>query len=568
MSNLRKILKGMEKRYAVYTALSPVSMIGEVLLETYIPLVMAKIIDVGIANRDLPYVLRTGIFMVCCALFSLLCGALCARFAACASQGFSHNLRRRIFSKIQNFSFANIDKFSTASLITRLTTDVTNIQNVYQMMIRMCVRSPFMLIAGSFMAFSINADLSLIFLVAIPILAIAILSVSTTAHPRFEKMMKKYDVLNARVQENLVGIRVVKAFVRGEYEEEKFKNAAQDLQKAQIHAEKLIIFLTPIMQVVMYVSIIATMWFGGNKVISTEMTTGQLISFFTYIAQVLSSLMMLGMVFVSLLDEESDVTNPENPIMNVKDGSICFENVDFSYNKREDNCVLTDVNLKIESGQVVGIIGGTGSSKTTLIQLIPRLYDATIGEVRVGGVDVRKYDLDVLRNQVSMVLQKNVLFSGTIKDNLRWGNKDATDEDMISVCKLAQAHDFILGFTSGYDTYIEQGGTNVSGGQKQRLCIARALLKKPKILILDDSTSAVDTKTDALIRKALKDEIPSTTKLIIAQRISSIIEADKIVLLDGGKIIAVGKHEELLKYNAVYKDIYESQNKSLKKGSE
>ena len=572
MSNLRKILKGMEKRYAVYTALSPVSMIGEVLLETYIPLVMAKIIDVGIANRDLPYVLRTGIFMVCCALFSLLCGALCARFAACASQGFSHNLRRRIFSKIQNFSFANIDKFSTASLITRLTTDVTNIQNVYQMMIRMCVRSPFMLIAGSFMAFSINADLSLIFLVAIPILATAILFVSTRAHPRFEKMMKKYDALNARVQENLVGIRVVKAYVRGEYEEEKFKNAAEDLQKAQIHAEKLIIFLTPIMQVVMYVSIIAVMWFGGNKVITTDMTTGELISFFTYISQVLSSLMMLGMVFVSLvlsrasmqricevLDEESDVTNPENPIMNVKDGSICFENVDFSYNKREDNCVLTDVNLKIESGQVVGIIGGTGSSKTTLVSLIPRLYDSLKGSVKVGGNDVRSYDLTTLRDSVAMVLQKNVLFSGTILDNLKWGNANATEEEIIQACKAADAHNFISSFTEGYKTVLGQGGVNVSGGQKQRLCIARALLKKPKILILDDSTSAVDTATESRIRTALKDICPDTTKIIIAQRISSVKDADVIFVLDGGKVSGYGTHDELLTTNAIYKEVFDSQ---------
>ena len=574
MSDVKKLLKGLEKKYVVNTFLSPIVMIGEVVMEVIIPFVMAKIIDVGVANKDLPFVLKTGLLMVGLAVISLCFGVLGTKFSTFAAQGFAANLRKRLFNRIQAFSFANVDKFSTASLVTRLTTDVNMTMNVYRMLIHMCIRSPFMLIAGSIMAFTINKKLAVVFLVAIPVIAFSILFISVKAHPRFEKMMKKFDKMNAAIQENLIGIRIVKAFVRGNYEEEKFNQAAEDVKKAQVHAEKLIILMMPIMQLVMYSTMICVMWLGGRQVAWGQMLSGELISFFTYVTQVLSSLMMLGMVFVSLvmvkaskkrivevLDEIPEIENPENPITTVKDGSVQFENVFFSYNKKKDNCVLKDVSVNIKSGQVVGVIGGTGSSKTTFVSLIPRLYDALEGSVKVGGVDIRNYDLQTLRDSVAMVLQKNVLFSGTIKENLRWGKEDATDEELERVCKLAQADEFIQSFPDKYDTYIEQGGTNVSGGQKQRLCIARALLKKPKILILDDSTSAVDAKTDKLIRKAFKEEIPNTTKIIIAQRIASVEDADKIIVFENGEINGFGTHEELLKTNAIYKEVYESQVK-------
>lgn len=572
MSNIKKLVSGLEKKYVAATFLSPVSMIGEVVMEVYIPFVMAKIIDVGIANADVSYVTKTGLLMVGLAIISLICGCLGARFGAVASQGFSHNLRGKLFRKLQSFSFANIDKFSTASLITRLTTDVTMCQNVYQMMIRMCVRSPFMMVAGCIMACRINVQLAMIFFIAIPILAVAILTLANTAHPRFEKMMKKFDALNSAIQENLIGIRVVKAFVRGEYEEEKFTKAADDVRKAQVHAEKIIIFMMPIMQLTMYTAMIAVMWFGGRKVVVGSMSAGQLISFFTYVTQVLMSLMMLGMVFVSLvmvkasigrivevLDETPDIANPAAPVTEVKDGSIEFSNVSFSYNKKEDNCVLKDINFSIKSGQVVGIIGGTGSSKSSLVSLVPRLYDAFRGEVKVGGVNVKDYDMTALRDSVAMVLQKNVLFSGTIRENLLWGNEHATEEDIKKVCQAADADSFITSFPDGYETELGQGGVNVSGGQKQRLCIARALLKNPKILILDDSTSAVDTATESRIRTALKDICPDTTKIIIAQRISSVKDADVILVLDDGKISGFGNHDELLASNEIYREVFESQ---------
>lgn len=573
MSSISKITKGMEKKYIAYTCLSPVSMIGEVLMESVIPLIMAKIIDDGIQAGNFSVVLSQGLLMAGLSIISLICGCGGSIFSARASQGFSHNLRKRLFNKVQNFSFANIDKFSTASLVTRLTTDVTNIQNVYRMVIQMCFRAPFMLIAGTIMAFKLNSRLSLVFAIAIPILAVAIVLLGMEAHPLFEKMLKKYDALNARVQENLIGIRVVKAYVRQDFENDKFEKAADEVRKGQVRAEKRIILLFPIMQIVIYSTVITVLWLGGKQVVIGGMKVGELTSFITYVTQVLSSLMMVGFIFtglvlstasikrvVEVLDEELDVVNPENPVMNVKDGSISFENVDFSYLKKEDNLALSGINLEIKSGAVVGIIGGTGSSKSSLVSLLPRLYDVTKGVVKVGGVDVRNYDLTVLRDSVSMVLQKNVLFSGSIKENLRWGNENATDEEIIEACKAADADSFIQSFPDKYETHIEQSGSNVSGGQKQRLCIARALLKKPKILILDDSTSAVDTATEARIRGELKNLAPETTKIIIAQRISSVKEADMIVVLDDGKINGVGTHDELLANNAIYREVNESQS--------
>lgn len=572
MSNARKLLKGLEKKYVINSILSPIVMMGEVIMEVIIPFVMAKIIDVGIANSNLSYVVKTGLMMVGLACISLTCGVLGTRFSTYAAQGYGYNLRRRLYDKIQDFSFANLDKFSTASLVTRLTTDVNMSQNVYRLLIHMTFRSPIMLIAGTVMAFKINSRLALIFLVAIPIIACGVIFISIFAHPRFEKMMKMFDGMNATIQENLIGIRVVKAYVRGNYEENKFKKAAENVLKAQVHAEKLIIFMMPIMQFVMYGAMIAVMWFGGRQVVWGTMKTGELISFFTYVTQVLSSLMMLGMLFISLvmvkasnhricevLDEQSDIANPENPITTVKDGSVVFDNVSFSYSKNKENCVLTDINLNIKSGQTVGIIGGTGSSKTTLVSLIPRLYDVFSGSVKIGGKDVRNYDLKVLRDSVAMVLQKNVLFSGTIKENLLWGNENATEQEIIQACKAADADSFIQSFPNGYQTELGQGGVNVSGGQKQRLCIARALLKNPKILILDDSTSAVDTATESRIRKSLKEIAPETTKIIIAQRISSVKDADIIFVLNEGKLNGAGTHEQLLENNEIYREVFESQ---------
>lgn len=577
METIKKLLSGLERKYKVNSILAPIMMIGEVLMEVLIPMIMAKIIDVGIANHDAAYVIKIGLIMVMCSVFSLTFGVLSGKFAATGALGFAKNLRRKLFNKVQDFSFANCDKFSTASLVTRLTTDVTSAQNTYMMIIRTCIRSPIMFISAIIMSFSINSRLALIFLVAIPLIAIPVALIAIKAHPRFKIMMKKYDGLNADVQENLNGIRVVKAFVREEYETKDFHNIADDLRKTQVKAEKLVILNMPIMQLVMYLSTIAVLWFGGNMIICQTMETGVLISFITYLSQILMSLMMISMIFIMLvmsrasiarimevLDEKIDIENPDSSIacQIVKDGSIKFENVFFSYDKTEKDIVLSDVNIEIPSGFTVGIIGGTGSSKTTLVQLIPRLYDTLRGDVFVGGKNVKEYGLKILRDSVAMVLQKNVLFSGTIRENLCWGNSDATDEQIIEACKSACAHDFISGFPEGYNTQLGQGGVNLSGGQKQRLCIARALLKKPKILILDDSTSAVDTATDFSIRQALANTLKDTTKIIIAQRISSVKDSDVIYVMDEGKIVGSGNHQQLLETSKIYREVYESQQNS------
>lgn len=562
------------REYKKDSIITPIFMILEVIMEVFIPFLMAAIIDNGIGNGDMKYVYVVGGIMVIASLLSLTFGALGGKYAARASTGLAKNLRRGMYSNIQDFSFSNLDKFSTAGLVTRLTTDVTNVQNAYQMMLRMLVRAPIMLISAMIMAFYINAKLSLIFLVAIVFLSIALGLIVAKALPHFKRVFKKYDDLNASVQENLTGIRVVKAYVREEHEISKFNKSSEILYNFFISAEKIVVLNMPIMQFAIYTCVLCLSWLGAKMVVSDTMTTGELMSLFTYASNILMSLMFISMVFVMLtmakssaeriaevLDEKSDLSNPENPIYEVKDGSVEFENVNFSYSKKSDNLNLENINFKINSGETIGILGGTGSAKTTLVQLIPRLYDVTSGAVKVGGIDVRKYDIETLRDEVAMVLQKNVLFSGTIKENLRWGNKEATDEEIIHACKQAQADDFIQSFPGKYDTYIEQGGTNVSGGQKQRLCIARALLKKPKILILDDSTSAVDTKTDSVIRKAFKEEIPNTTKIIIAQRISSVEDADKIIVLNDGIIDGFGTHEELLKNNEIYQEVYNSQVK-------
>jgi len=585
MSTIKKLMAGLEKKYKVYTALSPLTMIGEVVMETVIPLLMAKIIDVGIRNNDIAYVVRMGIIMIGAACLSLACGAFGARFAAVASLGFSRNLRRRLFAKVQDYSFGNVDHFSTASLVTRLTTDVTNTQNTYQMIVRMCVRAPFMLISGTVMACFLNRELSSVFFIVIPVLAICLWLIAYAAYPRFRVMLKQYDKLNNTVQENVTAIRVVKSFVRGKFENEKFADAADKVRATQLKAEKIVILNMPLMQFVVYACIIVVLWFGGKMIVVGKMQTGELISFITYITQILMSLMMLSMVFIMLilsrasisrivevLDEVPEIKNPA-PIVftnengqevsgvfnKVPNGCIDFKNVSFSYTKDANNVVLDDVNLHIESGQVVGLLGGTGSSKSTLVSLIPRLYDTLSGTVSVGGIDVRKYDLVTLRDSVAMVLQKNVLFSGTIKENLRWGKEDATDEEIRNACIAADADEFVQTLPKGYDTDLGQGGVNISGGQKQRLCIARALLKQPKILILDDSTSAVDTATDARIRQALRNTLPDTTKIIIAQRIASVKESDVIFVLDNGKITGSGTHDELLKTNEIYREVYESQ---------
>ena len=535
---------------------------------------MASIIDVGITNSDLNYILKIGILLVISALMSLTFGILSGKFASKASAGFAKNLRKGMFYNIQNYSFENIDKFSTSSLVTRLTTDVTNVQMAYQMIIRLLVRAPIMMIFALVMCFTISIKLSCIFLVAIPVLGLALYYIIIKAHPNFETVFKKYDELNRVVQENLNAIRVVKSYAREKHEQEKFGNVNNQVYYFFKKAEKIVAFNSPVMQTVIYTSVLLISFLGAKMIVQNEMTTGQLSSLITYAWQILSSLMMLSMVFVMIiiskssaeriievLEEKSTLSNKEKTINKVKDGSIDFENVNFSYVNDSNSLSLENINIKIKSGETIGIIGGTGSSKSTFVQLIPRLYDVTSGVLKVGGVDVRDYDIETLRNEVAMVLQKNVLFSGTIKENLRWGKQDASDEELERVCKLAQADEFIQSFPDKYDTILDQGGTNVSGGQKQRLCIARALLKKPKILILDDSTSAVDTKTDALIRKAFREEIPNTTKIIIAQRISSIEDADKIIVLDNGKISGVGTSEELLKNNDIYKEIYNLQMK-------
>ncbi|MFT8351703.1 ABC transporter ATP-binding protein [Clostridium saccharoperbutylacetonicum] len=571
----------MIKRLASYiaefkrdTMLTPLFVALEAIMETIIPVLMALIIDNGVNKSNMKSVFIYGAIMLCVAFISLVCGVLSGKFAASASTGFARNLRRGMYYNIQDFAFSNIDKYSTAGLITRLTTDVTNVQNAFQMLIRMFVRAPFMLIFAMAMSFYINARLALVFLGAIIFLGFVLYFVMTKAHPYFMEVFKKYDDLNASVQENLTAIRTVKAFVREEHETNKFYKASETLYKFFIRAEKLIIINGPAMQFAVYSCILLLSWLGAKMIVGSSMTTGELMSMFAYTTNIMISLMMMSFVFVmvimskssaeriiAVLDEKSDLTNPENPIYEVKDGAITFNGVSFSYSEDKDKCVLEDVHIEIKSGETIGIIGGTGSAKSTLVQLIPRLYDTTSGTVEVGGIDVKKYDIETLRDEVSMVLQKNVLFSGTIKENLRWGKKDASDDEIIEACRQAQAEEFIETLSDKYDTYIEQGGSNVSGGQKQRLCIARALLKKPKILILDDSTSAVDTKTDALIRKAFKETIPDTTKIIIAQRISSVEDADRIIVLNDGKIDGFGSNDELLKNNAIYREVYESQVK-------
>ena len=576
---VRKLLRSV-REYKTSSLLAPLFVTYEVILEVIIPMLMANLIDFGIEAGNMQYILKMGLALIICCIVSLTFGALSGKYAAVASAGFAKNLREDMYNKVQEYSFSNIDKFSTASIVTRLTTDITNIQNAYMMSIRVAVRCPIMLIFALFMAFQINSHLAPIFVIAIPILAVGLVIIISNAKRIFERVFRIYDKLNNVVQENLHGIRVVKSFVREDHETEKFCSVSKEIYQDFSKAEKILAFNAPLMQFCAYGCMLLISWLGAKLIVASGnnpavgMTTGDLTSMFSYTMQILMSLMMFSMVFVmitisyasmeraeEILDEKSDLHNPENPVYEVKDGSIEFDHVNFAYGKNADKLCLDNVNLKIPSGATVGIIGGTGSSKSTLVQLIPRLYDATEGAVKVGGRDVREYDIESLREEVAMVLQKNVLFSGTIKDNLRWGKEDATDEEMRHVCQLAQADEFIQTFPDGYDTYIEQGGTNVSGGQKQRLCIARALLKKPKILILDDSTSAVDTKTDALIRMAFRKEIPNTTKIIIAQRISSVEDADLILVLDDGKINGMGTHEELLAHNEIYREVYESQQK-------
>ena len=575
---MKRLLQEL-KEYKASSIKAPLFMIGEVGLELSLPTLMAYVIDNGVMKGDMRTAVLMGLVMLVVAFLSLLCGALSAKNASYASAGFVKNLRKAMFENIQRFSFRNVDRYSTAGLITRLMTDTTNVQNAYMMILRMCVRAPMMLILAMVMTFTIHADLALYFLYALIFLAVALTLITVLSYPVFRRVFRKYDDLNASVQENITNMRVVKAYVKEEAETKKFKSASEKLYEMFCKAEKILVLNGPMMQLAMYACIMAIGWFGAQFVVGGSLTTGELMSMFTYTMQLLMSLMMLSMVFVmvsmstasakrivEVLEETSDIHNPAKPVYEIADGSIRFENVSFDYythefDKDADDAVLRNINLEIASGETIGILGGTGSAKSTLVQLIPRLYDVQKGAVYVGGRNVKEYDLNTLRNEVAMVLQKNVLFSGTIKDNLRWGNDQASDEEMIRACRLAQADEFISRFPDGYDTYIEQGGSNVSGGQKQRLCIARALLKKPKILILDDSTSAVDTKTDALIRKAFREEIPDTTKLIISQRISSIEDADRIVVLNDGEIDGIGTHEELLAGNAIYQEIYETQKK-------
>ena len=545
-----------------------------VVMEVIIPMVMALLIDKGIDGQDMAAIWKYGIILVLCAMLALVFGAAAGTFAARASTGFARNLRHDMYYNVQNFSFSNIDKFSTGSIVTRLTTDVTNVQNAFQMCTRIAVRCPVMLVFALFMAMKINSRMALVFLAVLPILAIGMGILMKVVGPVFERAFKIYDRMNTVVQENVRGIRVVKTYVREDHETEKFEGVSGMLYRTFSKAQKTMAGVMPLMQFCMYACMLLISWFGARLIVGGSMTTGELTSMFSYAMQILMSLMMVAMVFVmitmakasaervaEILDEQPDLHNPANPIHEVKDGAIEFDDVSFSYKGDERKLALKNVNLHIKAGQTVGILGGTGSAKSTLVQLIPRLYDTTHGTVKVGGVDVRDYDIEALRDQVAMVLQKNVLFSGTIKENLRWGDENASDEELERVCRLAQADEFIQQMPDKYDTHIEQGGSNVSGGQKQRLCIARALLKKPKILILDDSTSAVDTKTDALIRKAFAEEIPDTTKIIIAQRVSSVQDADQIVILDGGTVQAVGTHDELLAANTIYQEIYNQQNR-------
>lgn len=572
-----KRLAGCVRQYKGASLLSPLFVVLEVIMEVIIPLLMAKLIDDGIDGANQAAILKTGGILAVCCILSLLFGILAGHFAAKASAGFAKNIRHDLFHTVQGFSFFNIDRFSASSLVTRLTTDVTNLQNAYQMIVRVALRSPAMLIFSLAMAIRISPKLSIIFLIAIPILGAFVFFLMSSVHPIFERVFRTYDKLNNVVQENVHGVRVVKAFVREDHEISKFAKISQKIYADFCKAEGRLSFSMPGMQVAVYSCMLLLSWFGARIIVGSggsDLTTGELMSLMTYALQILGALMMLSMIFVmvvisrasaerivEVLDEQSDLTNPEHPVLKVADGSVDFSHVSFSYSKRMDKCCLKDIDLHIPSGMTVGILGGTGSSKSSLVQLIPRLYDTTAGTVKVGGVDVKDYDLDTLRNAVAMVLQKNVLFSGTIKENLRWGNEQATDAELQEACRLANADEFIATFQKGYDTYLEQGGANVSGGQKQRLCIARALLKKPKILILDDSTSAVDTKTDAGIRAALKTYLPETTKFIIAQRISSLQDSDLILVLDGGVINGMGTHEELLQTNAIYQEIYEEQTK-------
>lgn len=605
VGTILKTLGGAVREFKKPSLLAPFFVMLEVIMECLIPWIMTLLLGAievvtGTASNPDPLVVNIvnflsggnenpnlmiiiidfGLVLIGIAILSLICGVLSGKFCAQASSGFAKNLRKDIFGKIQDFSFSNIDKFSTSSLVTRLTTDVTNVEMSYMMIIRTAVRAPFMLVFSLIMAFSINAQMALIFLCTSPILAIGLYFIMTKAIPFFNRIFKKYDAMNESVEENVRGMRVVKSYVREDFEEQKFDKASKSVKDDFVKAEKLVALNTPLMNFCVYFGIIAIYVLGSWLIISKNQSVlrlTELQSFMTYSFQILMSLMMVSMIMVmvlmsyasaqritEVLKEQSSIVSPENAVTEVKDGSVTFENVSFKYSEKAEKYALSDINLKIGSGETVGIIGATGSSKTSLVQLIPRLYDANEGTVSVAGVNVKDYDLETLRNSVAMVLQKNVLFSGTIKENMRWGNKNATDDEITEACKLAQADEFISGFPNGYDTYIEQGGVNVSGGQKQRLCIARALLKKPKILILDDSTSAVDTKTDALIRMSLKKYIPETTKIIIAQRIASVQDADKIIIMDGGKIIACGTHDELLSGNEIYKELYYSQNKEVK----
>ena len=562
------------KEYKKASILTPVFVTCEVIMELLIPILMAKIIDDGIGKGNDTLVYKVGALMAVLAMHSLLFGILNGKYAAEASTGFAKNLRKGMYENIQNFSFSNIDKYSTAGLVTRMTTDVTNVQNAYQMIIRMCARAPMMLIIAVIMSISISPKLSMIFIVAIIFLGGCLALIIYSAFGVFDKVFKKYDNVNASVQENVNAIRVVKAYVREDYENKKFNRAIEEVYRLFVKAESRVTLNNPVMMVTVYGCILALSWFGAKMIVVNELTTGELVSLFSYIMNIMISLMMISMAFVMItmarasaeriaevLNEKSDLTNNDNPVYSVKNGDIDFNQVNFKYKSTSEEMVLSDIDVHIKSGETIGIIGGTGSSKSSFVNLISRLYDVTDGEVKVGGINVKDYDIETLRNEVSVVLQKNVLFSGTIKENLRWGNKNATDEELVTACKLACADEFIEKFPDGYDTYIEQGGSNVSGGQKQRLCIARALLKKPKILILDDSTSAVDTATDAKIRANMKKSIPGTTKLIIAQRISSVQESDKIIVLDDGHIDGFGTHEELLANNEIYKEVYYSQTK-------
>ena len=570
-----KTLLSQVKEFKKASFLTPVFMILEVVVETMIPVAMALMIDNGVEKGNMSYIYRVGAVMAVLAIAGLFAGFLGGKYGALASSGFARNLRKAMYTNIQTFSFSNIDKFSTAGLITRLTTDVTNLQNAYQMILRMCTRAPASLICAMTMAFLINARLASVYLIAVIFLGFALVMILRRATRYFQEVFKKYDDLNASVQENISGIRVVKAYVREDYETSKFQKACNKVYEMFVRAEKLVVMNMPLMQFTVYACILCISWLGAKMIVGSSLTTGELMSLLTYCMNILMSLMMLSMVFVmvtmsmasaervtEVINEKADLSNPAQPVVEVPDGRIDFDHVSFRYKKEGKENVLKNINLSIHAGETIGIIGGTGSAKSSLVNLISRLYDVSEGSVKVGGIDVRNYDMEVLRNQVAVVLQKNVLFSGTILENLRWGNKEATEEECERACQLACADEFIQRMPDGYHTYIEQGGTNVSGGQKQRLCIARALLKKPKILILDDSTSAVDTATDAKIRKAFAEEIPDTTKLIIAQRISSIQSADRIIVMEDGRINGFGTHEELLENNPIYQEVYHSQTKA------